>query len=338
MPFLTAFFDLNGTTTRKQALRVFLVLVLMIAGLAAIRTFAPDFERFGLPIFGLVYVWWLATVVRRLHEAGHSGAWTLLLLVPFAGIPVAFAVLFMRATRPFNNSHAGLRVAGTAGLVLLAFYWLTRAFWTPEWSISESMKPTLLVGDYVMTRYVDAEDLMRGDVVVFRDPATGLPTIKRLIGVPGDRVQLQQGALILNGVRLAQTAVGSMTETFAAQGASGILPRCTNGVVGIGGACDLSLVRERLTDVRSWLIGNLDDGLFGDDTAVFSVPEGHFFFLGDNRDNSADSRLAQGAGGLGFVPAENVIGRVTGVLFSSAGAHLWQIGDWRGDRIFRAVE
>lgn len=338
MPLLTAFFDLNGTTTRKQALRVFLLLVLMIVGLAAIRAFAPDFERFGLPLFGLVYVWWLATVVRRLHEAGHSGAWTLLLLVPFAGIPVAFAALFLRAARPFNNSHAGLRVAGTASLVLLVIYWLTRAFWAPDWNVSDSMKPTLLVGDYVMTRYVDAKDLVRGDVVVFRDPVTNQPAIKRLIGLPGDQVQLQQGALVLNGARLMQTAVGTMTEIFAAQGAAGILPRCTNGVVGIGGACDLALARESLADGRSWLIGNLGDDLFGDDTTVFRVPEGRFFFLGDNRDNSADSRLAQGAGGLGFVPAENVIGRVTGVLFSSAGAYLWQIGDWRGDRIFRAVE
>lgn len=338
MPFLTALFDLNGTTTRKQALRVFLVLLAGIAVLLAVQSLAPAYERLVYPVLGLVLVWWWATVVRRFHDAGHSGAWAALMLVPYLGVLVALAALMLRADRPFNNSHAGLRAAGSVGLVLMALYWLSRGLWTPYWSPTESMKPTLLVGDYYVTSYAGAESLSRGDVVVFRHPVGGDAMVKRLIGLPGDRVQMQGGVVVLNGTALAQTEADRLSEPFAPQGPAGILPRCTNAVVGLGGTCDLATRRETLADGRAYLVGNIEDGAFADRTDAFTVPAGHLFFLGDNRDNSFDSRFAQGTGGLGFVPAENVIGRVTRVLFSASGAQLWAVWDWRGDRIFKAVE
>jgi len=338
MPFLTALFDLNGTATRKQALRVFLVLLVALVCLALVRFSWPSAERFANPLVGLVVVWWFATAVRRLHDAGHSGGWAVLLLVPYVGVLVAIWVLMLRGDRPFNNSHAGLRAAGSVGLGLMALLSLSRAFWAPYGSPSESMKPSLLVGDYLVTRYASAENLSRGDVVVFRHPVTGVPVVKRLIGLPGDRIQMAGGAVVLNDAALAQADAGMMTELFLPQGPMRLLPRCTNGVVGIGGRCDLALLRETLPDGRSYLTGNLDGHGFADNTDTFTVPAGRLFLLGDNRDDSADSRIAQAAGGLGFVPAENVIGRVTRVLFSSAGADLWQIWDWRGDRMFKAVE
>ena len=70
---------------------------------------------------------------------------------------------------------------------------------------------------------------------------------------------------------------------------------------------------------------------------VYTVPEGHYFFMGDNRDNSADSRLAQRAGGVGFVPFENLIGRADRIMFSSAGRSMLFFWTWRSDRFFEAV-
>lgn len=338
MPFLTALFDLNGTRTRKHALRVFLVLLGVIAALVIVQHFAPDFERLAYPVVGLVSVWWWATVVRRLHDAGRTGAWAVLMVVPALGLLVSLAALMLRSDRSFNDSHAGLRAAGTVALVFVAILALSRAFWAPYWSPSESMKPTLMVGDYYVTRYLGADSLTRGDVLVFRHPVSAEPMVKRLIGLPGDRVQMRAGVPVLNGVGLAQIAAGTLSEPFGPQGPSGLLPRCTNAVVGMGGQCDLALLRESLPEGRSYLVGNLEAGGYADDIAEVTVPEGHLFFLGDNRDNSLDSRFAQGAGGIGFVPAENVVGRVSTVLLSASGPSFWAIWDWRGDRFFRAVE
>ena len=75
-----------------------------------------------------------------------------------------------------------------------------------------------------------------------------------------------------------------------------------------------------------------------DNTGVYTVPEGHYFFMGDNRDNSADSRLAQQVGGVGFVPYENLIGRADRIVFSSAGSSMLFFWTWRSDRFFKGVE
>lgn len=338
MPFLTALFDLNGTRTRKHALRVFLVLVGAIAALMIVQRFAPGFERLAYPVVGLVSVWWWATVVRRLHDAGRTGAWAVLMIVPALGLLVSLAALMLRSDRSFNDSHAGLRAAGTVALVCVAILALSRVFWAPYWSPTESMKPTLMVGDYYVTRYLGANSLARGDVVVFRHPVSAEPMVKRLIGLPGDRVQMRGGVPELNGVALGQSPEGTLSEPFGPQGPAEVLPRCTNAVVGMGGRCDLALARESLREGRSYLVGNLEPGGYADDTAEFTVPDGTLFLLGDNRDNSLDSRYAQSAGGIGFVPAENVVGRVTTVLFSASGPSFWAVWDWRGDRYFRAVE
>ena len=76
----------------------------------------------------------------------------------------------------------------------------------------------------------------------------------------------------------------------------------------------------------------------GDVVAVFTVPEGEYFFMGDNRDNSTDSRVAQSAGGVGFVPEEYLLGRADRIMFSAAGKRLLYFWTWRSDRFFKAIE
>lgn len=338
MPFLTALFDLNGTATRKQALRVFAVVLVVFAAFAAVERFTPPYSRFVAPLVGLTYVWWWASLVRRFHDSGRSGGWSVFLLIPVLNLAVSVVGLLLRQGRPYNDSNAGLRLAGTLGLVIYAVLSVSRVFWAPYAFSTESMKPTILVGDYLMVRHLAADDMTWGDVVAFRHPVQGVAMVKRLIGLPGDVVQMRAGRVVLNGTDLLQTEAGMFLEPFQPQGPFGNLPRCLNAVVGVGGTCEKALAEEHQADGRSYRIANIETGGPFDDTPEFTVPKGHFFFLGDNRDNSADSRIAQSAAGLGFVPMENVIGRVSRVMFSSAGTYLWHIWDWRADRMFRSVE
>ena len=74
-----------------------------------------------------------------------------------------------------------------------------------------------------------------------------------------------------------------------------------------------------------------------DSTKVYFVPEGHFFFMGDNRDNSSDSRVSQSIGGVGFVPLKDIVGRADRILFSSAGNSILAFWTWRSNRYFKAV-
>jgi signal peptidase I len=125
---------------------------------------------------------------------------------------------------------------------------------------------------------------------------------------------------------------------YAAQGPMGNLPRCENGPVGEGGICQKSRYSETLPDGPTHSILNIDENGFGDNTDVFTVPPGHFFFMGDNRDNSQDSRYGQAVGGVGFVPEANLIGRADRIMFSSAGRSMLYFWTWRSDRFFKAVE
>lgn len=338
MALLTALFDLHGTATRKQALRVFAVLLAAVAVAMLVERLAPAYSRFIVPLVGFVYVWWWATAVRRLHDAGRSGVWALALAVPGLGLFVSLVVLLFRAGRPFNGGLAGLQLAGSLGLVLLTLLAASRLAWAPYWAPADSMKPTLSAGDYLAVRHLGTDALTRGDLVVFRHPVSGEAHVKRLIGLAGDVVAMQGGQVVLNGQTLPQHDAGVLQEVYGTHSPMGSLPRCSNTVVGVGAICETDLRSETLPEGQSYRVANVEDGGFADDIGPFTVPEGQMFLLGDNRDDSADSRFAQAAGGLGFVPLENVIGRVTRVIFSSAGASPWVVWAWRSDRIFRSVE
>jgi len=243
-------------------------------------------------------------------------------------------------------------------------------FFQPFWIPSGSMKETLLIGDFLFVNkmaygysyascpsipiigldakslcgFIDGDNTRilagepkRGDVVVFRHPISGSDYIKRLMGLPGDTLQVKDGVVILNGEPLPQEPAGTFSETFERQGPQGLTPRCESGAVGQGAACTKSRFVETLPDGSTHVVLNV--GVQGsDNTSVFRVPEGQYFFMGDNRDNSSDSRLAQLAGGVGFVPYENLIGRADRIVFSSAGRSMLFFWTWRGDRFFKRVE
>jgi signal peptidase I len=133
----------------------------------------------------------------------------------------------------------------------------------------------------------------RGDVIVFRlprDPDTFY--IKRVIGLPGDRVQMIAGRLWLNGKAVARESAGTMTDPSGDKGAVPVyFERLPNGTF------------YRIVETDG------DHGML-DNTEVFDVPEGRYFVLGDNRDNSADSRIGADKSGVGYVPAELILGPV----------------------------
>ncbi len=247
-------------------------------------------------------------------------------------------------------------------------------FYQPFWIPSGSMKETLLIGDFlfvnkmaygysyascpsvIVPRFginVDSKDICgfldgensrfwggdpeRGDVVVFRHPVSGRDYIKRLMGLPGDKIQVTAGQVIINDVPVPQEPSGAFSEVMEFQGSQRQQPRCENGPVGLGASCEKSRMIETLPNGKSFAVLNIGNRP-SDNTGIFTVPDGHYFFIGDNRDNSLDSRFARSAGGVGFVPYENLIGRADRIMFSSSGGSMLFFWSWRSDRYFKGIE
>lgn len=234
----------------------------------------------------------------------------------------------------------------TVAAVMLAL----RTFIVSPFNIpSESMQPTLLIGDYLIvdkmaygySRYSFpfSPDLFsgrilgalpeRGDVVVFKAPPGNKDDyIKRVIGLPGDRIQMRDGALILNGtpVKRAQIAdfVIPVTDNMtAASAALCFLPVFkVKGNLG-GDLCRYPQYRETLPNGVSYNTLDLISSDM-DTTGVYTVPADHLFLMGDNRDRSADSRFpAIDGGGIGIVPMENIVGKARFIYFSTDGSARW---------------
>ena len=212
---------------------------------------------------------------------------------------------------------------------------------------SGSMIPTLLIGDYLfVSKYsygysrfslpfgfdlfsgrVLASKPKRGDVVVFKLPRDETSDyIKRVIGLPGDRIQMIDGRLYINGEIVPREPIAKVkTEDF------------------YGRVVDVPTYKETLPGgVQHTTIEIQGDTGFNDNTNVFTVPADNYFMMGDNRDNSTDSRVSPEQGGVGFVPFQNLEGRAEIIFFSvGKGEPAWAFWQWpwtlRFDRIFQPV-
>ncbi len=212
---------------------------------------------------------------------------------------------------------------------------------------SASMVPTLLVGDkllaskwaYGFSRYslpIGALNFagrimdrapVRGDVVVFKLPRdTSINYVKRLIGLPGDHIQMKEGRLYINGEIVARRDAPDYTT------------------MSYGHPWTLRHYIETLPGGRDHEILESSDAAAYDDTDEYVVPAEHYFMMGDNRDDSLDSRVSADRGGVDYVPAENLVGRVDRVVYSRDQDVSWHwdaipawIESFRDGRFFTAI-
>jgi signal peptidase I len=230
--------------------------------------------------------------------------------------------------------------------VLIALFIRTVAY-EPFNIPSGSMVPTLLVGDYLfVSKYsygysyhslplsppifpgrLFADPPERGDIAVFKLPSDNeTDYIKRVIGMPGDRIIVRQGRLYING-RLVQR---DRIENYVDRDSGATFPQFV----------------ETLPNGRTHRILEIGgDTAPLDNTREYVVPAGHYFMMGDNRDNSADSRVLRGMDSrwVGYVPAENFVGRAEIIFFSTDGtAGWWRFWRWipamRFDRLFQVIQ
>jgi len=261
------------------------------------------------------------------------------------------------------RSNSRKRARGTGGfwqevrsifwliLAVLGFHSLVaKPFYIP----SESMLPGLEVGDrLVVTKFPYGFSFVsptfhvlpfipgrlfgrmpeRGDVVIVTPPGKGSDYIKRVIGLPGDTLMVRGGVVFLNGKPVPRRPLGDRLIPVDAN------TTCTDSIYwgrrvtdASGKAfCRLTIYRETLPNGRSYDTADLRFGSEGDTFGPIRVPKNHLFLMGDNRDNSADSRFPEAEGGLGgAVPWENIGGRAEFITFSLDGSASWNPLTWWG--------
>lgn len=250
-----------------------------------------------------------------------------------------------RVKKEKSASNETVEIIKTVVFALLIAFVLRVLLFQPFTIPSASMEPNLYEGDYIVVSKwsygyskhsipfspplfagrILGKDPTRGDIVVFKLPRDNKTDyIKRVIGLPGDKVQMIANKLYLNGAPVKDVVVSraELADMFG--------PR------------PVTQVRETLPNGKSFMTQDYGPGGDLDDTPVYEVPNGHFFMMGDNRDNSIDSRVEMSAG-VGMVPAENLVGKAEIIMFSwSPGASLFNPVSWfanlRPSRFFKILD
>jgi len=237
--------------------------------------------------------------------------------------------------------------------LLIAFVF--RSFIYQPFSIpSASMQSTLLIGDYIVankwvwgygrystavtgdiggfsfnfgelpigSRFLQFNEPKVGEIAVFRPVPQREDYIKRIIGLAGDRIQMREGRLYINGTLVEREEIGSAMDTDSR-----------------GQTFPVKVYRETLPNGVTHIVQEISDGEALDDTQEYVVPPGHYFMMGDNRDQSTDSRVLTA---VGYVPAVNLLGRAEARFFSiENNAPPWQVWNWptavRWDRMFKSL-
>ena len=255
-----------------------------------------------------------------------------------------------KAAPPAKKSETSETIRFLLKLALVV--WLFRSFVLAPFSIpSESMLPRLLIGDYLFVskwNYGYSRWSMpfgfppvsgrllggvpeRGDTVVFRSKGDDHhDVIKRVIGLPGDTIQMRRGQLVLNGQLMPKQRIADfvvpLSPNFTARECDAEFVQTT----GEGATCRIPRFRETLPGGRSYEV--LDQRYIpdADDTGVYTVPAGNVFLMGDNRDDSADSRFPSSeealpgqVQGMGFIPLERVQGKAMIIFWSTDGSANW---------------
>ena len=228
-------------------------------------------------------------------------------------------------------------------IIAISIALLIRSFVFEPFNIpSGSMKPNLLVGDFIfVSKYsygfsrhslpfslplipkkIFSKIPERGDVVVFKTPENNRTDyIKRVIGLPGDKIEIKNGIIFINGSEILRKKLNDFLDTDN---------NTSNKRV--------RMYNEYFFDKEINILDITDNGI-ADNTQLFNVPVNHFFVMGDNRDNSQDSRFI---GTVGFIPFENLVGKARFIFFSLENSRFLQIWKWpnsiRYERIFKKIQ
>jgi signal peptidase I len=233
-------------------------------------------------------------------------------------------------------------------LIMLAILaWAIRSLVVAPFNIpSGSMLPTLYIGDYLLVAKwpygysstsfpfnfppIDGRLFVhlphRGDVAVFRQPEGTADFVKRVIGLPGDTIEVRDGMLVLNGTPIPRQELPPFAMPISTNSPCKVVPpaspmveRSSNGAFD----CLYPAYRETLPGGPSYTVLDQVDNPRADDFPATTVPAGHVFLMGDNRDDSLDSRFSLVEGGIGFVPVENLVGRGLVTFWSTDGSAAW---------------
>ncbi len=252
------------------------------------------------------------------------------------------------AKKPTNWAHELWQLFLLVMAVLAVHSFVAKPFYIP----SGSMLPTLYIGDrLIVSKYPYGYSYLspslevvpemsgrllgsmpkRGDIAIVKSPRDHVDWIKRVIGLPGDTVQMKDGTLWLNDAPVTREKVADTVIPVSANSDCETIIDAQYRTVNAMGvpACSYPTYRETLPGGRTYLTLDLGE-MPQDNTAPVIVPEGHVFLMGDNRDNSQDSRFDVSRDGLGMLPIENVVGRAEFITFSLDGSTDWNPMTWFG--------